>query len=482
MALAQPVRLVHGSREHDVAVLARQGFRSIANSRSSHWPLRRQMLAPAPAILIFGSEPKTGAVPARMAIDPDMAKKQKAANPYYQGPASDHFDGRCFFNPGGKAPASYSALLKWQLGTPRPKWPTRWPSPFPPARPAPRIDGGGLRITMVGHASLLIQTAGLNILTDPVWSARVSPLRFAGPKRVSPPGIAFADLPPIDIVLVSHNHYDHLDLATLKRLHSAHEPLVITPLVFVAWEDRGAALLKASGGNLGWRTLHAGVTAPEGWRALGGDASWGFVKVGHSDPARSNSGLQALYAMTLDYYSVRGGIEVGDFLRPRYQAFVREVEKGVPTLEPSTDAFMTDMLRFGPSKYDVAVVYESTALSTIGTADARWGKLRVYYPATTLWSDHPVDLVTAPWVTDAQRTAARTFVTWLRSRPAQEMSITYGFRPADPAVPIKTADPQNPFTRLADRGVRLDIPPMAAPPSGEVVRTMLQMWSRTAAR
>ncbi len=159
-----------------------------------------------------------------------MAKKQKAANPYYQGPASDHFDGRCFFNPGGKAPASYSALLKWQLGTPRPKWPTRWPSPFPLARPAPRIDGGGLRVTMVGHASLLIQTAGLNILTDPVWSARVSPLRFAGPKRVSQPGIAFADLPPIDIVLVSHNHYDHLDLATLKRLHSAHDPLVITPL------------------------------------------------------------------------------------------------------------------------------------------------------------------------------------------------------------------------------------------------------------
>src|SRR6185312_16322112 len=83
-----------------------------------------------------------------------MAKKQKAANPYYQGPASDHFDGRCFFNPGGKAPASYSALLKWQLGKPRPKWPARWPSPFPAARPAPRIDGGGLRITMVGHASL----------------------------------------------------------------------------------------------------------------------------------------------------------------------------------------------------------------------------------------------------------------------------------------------------------------------------------------
>ncbi len=262
----------------------------------------------------------------------------------------------------------------------------------------------------------------------------------------------------------------------------APQPLVITPLVFVAWEDRGAALLKASGGNLGWRTLHAGVTAPEGWPALGGSASWGFVKVGHSDPMRSNSGLQALYAMSLDYYGKRGGIEVSDLLRPAFQGFVREVEKGVPTLEPSTDAFMTDMLRFGPSKYDVAVVYESVALSHIGTADGRWGKLRVYYPANTLWSDHPVDMVTAPWVTDAQHAAARTFVGWLRSRPVQEMALSYGFRPADLAVPLRTPDAQNPFNRLADRGVRMDIPPMAPPPSGEVVRTMMQMWSRTVAR
>ena len=83
---------------------------------------------------------------------------------------------------------------------------------------------------MVGHSTLLIQTAGLNILTDPVWSPRVSPLSFAGPKRVNPPGIAFSQLPPIDLVLVSHNHYDHLDLATLTRLKARHDPLVLTPL------------------------------------------------------------------------------------------------------------------------------------------------------------------------------------------------------------------------------------------------------------
>ena len=83
---------------------------------------------------------------------------------------------------------------------------------------------------MVGHATLLIQAAGLNILTDPVWSDRASPVSFAGPKRVNAPGIAFSDLPPVDIVLLTHNHYDHLDLDTLARLHQAHAPLVITPL------------------------------------------------------------------------------------------------------------------------------------------------------------------------------------------------------------------------------------------------------------
>ena len=159
-----------------------------------------------------------------------MAASNRTANRYYSGPPSDHFDGTLFFNPDGKPPGRFSDLLKWQLSGGRSKWPAAWPSPFPQAKPDKQIEGAALRLTMVGHASLLIQTAGLNILTDPVWSERASPLAFAGPKRVNAPGIAFADLPPIDVVLVSHNHYDHLDLATLKRLKQDHDPLLVTPL------------------------------------------------------------------------------------------------------------------------------------------------------------------------------------------------------------------------------------------------------------
>lgn len=158
------------------------------------------------------------------------ATRSNGANPYYSGPASDHFDGRAFFNPEGIEPRSLADLLRWQFGGGRAKWPASWPSPFAQAKPMPRVDGDALRVTMVGHATLLIQTAGLNILTDPVWSDRVSPFSFIGPRRVNAPGIAFDDLPPIHLVLLSHNHYDHLDLATLAQLHARHDPLVVTPL------------------------------------------------------------------------------------------------------------------------------------------------------------------------------------------------------------------------------------------------------------
>jgi L-ascorbate metabolism protein UlaG (beta-lactamase superfamily) len=152
---------------------------------------------------------------------------------YYHGPISDHFDGERFFNGHAARPRGRGAFLRWNVnrhwrGT-KAKWPAWAPSPYAD-RPPARVTGRAMRICYVGHASFLIQAGGLNILLDPVWSRRVSPLRFIGPKRVNDPGIAFADLPPIDVVLVSHGHYDHLDVATLSRLAAAHRPRVVTPL------------------------------------------------------------------------------------------------------------------------------------------------------------------------------------------------------------------------------------------------------------
>jgi L-ascorbate metabolism protein UlaG (beta-lactamase superfamily) len=145
----------------------------------------------------------------------------------YSGPISDHFDGKRFFNPGQPSTdRSVGEMWRWKLAGVAVPWPKK--IEVKPALPIPRSER--LRITMVGHATLLIQVSGLNILTDPVWSDRASPLSFAGPERVTIPGIAFDDLPAIDLVLVSHNHYDHLDIPTLRRLHAVYRPRLITPI------------------------------------------------------------------------------------------------------------------------------------------------------------------------------------------------------------------------------------------------------------
>ena len=153
----------------------------------------------------------------------------RKANAYYRGPVSDHFDGEQFFNPGHAYPQSFGRLMHLYVREDWSKWPADVPG-LPPVKPPPRLAGASARVTFVGHASWLIQTAGLNILVDPHWSERASPFGFVGPKRANAPGIAFDDLPAIDIVLVTHNHYDHLDVPTLTRLWRRNRPLLITPL------------------------------------------------------------------------------------------------------------------------------------------------------------------------------------------------------------------------------------------------------------
>ncbi|MEA3036437.1 MAG: hypothetical protein QOH04_2209 [Sphingomonadales bacterium] len=152
---------------------------------------------------------------------------------YYRGPATDHFDGGHFFNPEDRAgpplqvnPARF--FNRWAKGEGRAKWPDR--VPVTPIVPRRRVDGREMRVTWIGHSTVLIQTGGLNILTDPIWSERASPFSFLGPRRVRAPGVRFEDLPRIDLVLVSHDHYDHMDLPTLKRLWDRDRPAIVTSL------------------------------------------------------------------------------------------------------------------------------------------------------------------------------------------------------------------------------------------------------------
>ncbi len=141
---------------------------------------------------------------------------------------SDHFDGNTFFNPKDEQPMAapssnqpprglFSFAMRWLFNNNMPPWPSFQdiPQSIPPST---HVTAGKIRIIVVGHSTFLIQMDGLNMLTDPIWSDRCSPVSWAGPKRHKPPGLKMEDLPPLDAVLISHNHYDHLDLPTLSAL------------------------------------------------------------------------------------------------------------------------------------------------------------------------------------------------------------------------------------------------------------------------
>lgn len=152
-----------------------------------------------------------------------------ACTNYHVGKVSNHFDGTRFFDPEQRHPKSFWQFLKWQCTKKTITWPSRIAVKNYDTPPT-RVYGDELRVVYVGHVTFLIQTQGLNILTDPVWSERASPVSFAGPKRVIDPGIRLEDLPPIDVIWISHNHYDHLDIATIQQLWQDHHPRIITPL------------------------------------------------------------------------------------------------------------------------------------------------------------------------------------------------------------------------------------------------------------
>jgi len=175
-------------------------------------------------------------------------------------PLSDHYDGRRFFNPVGAPPQPFTAAPRMLV-----ERRTRWPSHVEtPARQPAGLGNASLVFTFIGHSTFLIQTAAGHILTDPIYSNRAGPLSLLGPRRVRPPAVRFEDLPPISLVLLSHNHYDHCDLPTLSRLAKRFNPQVVTPL--------GNARLARSAGlrrieELDWwgqasSTLHAVTVTP----------------------------------------------------------------------------------------------------------------------------------------------------------------------------------------------------------------------------
>jgi L-ascorbate metabolism protein UlaG (beta-lactamase superfamily) len=146
------------------------------------------------------------------------------------------FDGQRFHNEDRSADRSLRDVLRWARTREPQPWPRWVEKPARYVRRAPAADE--ILITFVNHATFLIQHRAMAILTDPVWVHRASPLQWWGPPRVHAPGIPFEELPRVDVVALSHNHYDHLDLATLRRLQQRFHSRIVTTLGNRAYLDR----------------------------------------------------------------------------------------------------------------------------------------------------------------------------------------------------------------------------------------------------
>jgi hypothetical protein len=260
--------------------------------------------------------------------------------------------------------------------------------------------------------------------------------------------------------------------------------VVRTPLVLAAWNERADVLWGQAENQDFWKALQEALVNPAGWAAYG-QSEWGFVKFGHTDPLKSNSGFMTILLMTYAYHEKIAGLGIADINNdPDFQEWFVAFERSITEFEYSTGPLMQKMVSYGPSVYDVVAVYEATAIEQAENAVGRYGDLRFYYPPATVWSDHPFCVLQADWVTEERRQASSLFIDYLLSAPAQEAALLrYGFRPAQTGT-INLNQAGSPFIRYGGNGLRADLSglPEVEVPEGAVLNTLLDLWSRKAQR
>jgi hypothetical protein len=260
-------------------------------------------------------------------------------------------------------------------------------------------------------------------------------------------------------------------------------PVLRTPLVLTAWKERADALWGQQPGESLWRELHDALVNPQGWASLG-HPDWGYVKFGHTDPLKSNSGYMTILLMTYGYHNKANGLTGADILSDQgFQKWFLEVETSIGQFEHSTGPLMQKMISYGPSTYDFVAVYESTAIEQAENAVGRYGELRVYYPTPLLWSDHPFCVLNADWVTPEQAEAAKLLVDYLTSPAIQQVALLkHGFRPVASSVALE--QPGSPFGRYTANGFKADLsalPEVQIPP-GNVLNILRDFWARNVTR
>jgi ABC-type Fe3+ transport system substrate-binding protein len=260
------------------------------------------------------------------------------------------------------------------------------------------------------------------------------------------------------------------------------ENLALTPMVFVMWKPRYEAFVKHVG-TVKFRTLGQAMKAPSGWEQIASQPEWGLFKFAHTDPTKSNSGLQALVLMAYEFTGKQRGLTVGDIAEEGFQAWLRSFERGITrhgsSLSHSTGTLMEEMVLRGPSEFDCLLVDENLAIDYMEDAIQRRGtegEIYVAYPDPNVWNENPYYILDVPWSDDRQRKAAADFLKFLMSESVQRQALKHGFRPCNPAVPVDS--PESPLVRNQKYGLRINLPVKSEPPSAGVTTNLLGSFHR----
>ena len=256
------------------------------------------------------------------------------------------------------------------------------------------------------------------------------------------------------------------------------EPLALSPMVFVMWEERYQAFLQRYK-VVSFATISQALQEKGGWDAIAQKPDWGLFKFGHTHPNESNSGLMTIVLAAYSYQKKTRDLQLKDVVDVGFQNWMQGLERAVSGLSNSTGNMMKEMVLKGPSSYDALLVYESVTIDYLKNAEGRWGQLRIVYPEYNAWNDNPYYIIDAPWSSKEQRRAAESFLAFLLSEPIQKESLVHGFRPANPNVAVKL--PDSPFVKYADYGIKVDLAKICEPPRAEVVNNLLQSWQRSQA-
>ena len=248
--------------------------------------------------------------------------------------------------------------------------------------------------------------------------------------------------------------------------------LVLSPVVIAMWQPMAMALGWPEK-HLGWAEVAALATSDEGWAAYG-YPEWGRFKFGHTHPNYSNSGIVSVIAEAYAGANKQRGLTTEDLQRPELKAFMADVESSIIHYGTSTGFFAQRMFERGPSYLSAAVMYENLVVAQeakrLTGQSPQLPVVAIYPREGTFWSNHPYAILNAPWVTEEQAAAAEAFLSFLLDRPQQLKAGAFGFRPADPSIPLTSpldaqhgVDPMQPQTVLEV-------------PSAEVIARIQELW------